>query len=552
MRINNNISALRTINVLDATNYSMQKAVKNLSTGLRINCAADDAAGLAISEGMRSQIRGLDQAIGNSQDGINMVQTAEGGLSEIHSMLQRMRELSVNAANDTLTSNDRQAIQSEMDQLTEEIDRVSTTTQFNRKKLLNGDASALTSTSDLSVKVSVRGGLRTIDQFGQKSSQEGNYLVRAEALVAGEGQIQKSSIFKTIDHEVSLVSSSSMSSGMVSSNAASLSTGSAGTVAARSTKLYDIDRFWDKNGKFAIEDPQTLSVLQGDGKRTSVTLYKDDTLGDVAEKLSMAILTGLGQGDEEDYVDLSGEGGDPSAADSAIIAGLKGGWLEASVKRIKDYYGMDATSTTYDEKIRVNILTDVPYGTLAMASSAYAHNGTAVTKKDFVLNLDTADFSPATGESGVSRQVQDGMALYDDRIVAHEMVHMLVGATIFTEEIGANNSIPTWMNEGLAELIHGADERLVNLEGGTVDGLSVAEVNNYVTKAIAWDGSDEAYAGAYLMARAFHQNGTDGADSVKNILADIQAAAGDGLMDIEIAQAISNHTNFSNNNLVLL
>ena len=113
MRIYHNIPALYAYNALNATNNALQKSIRTLSTGLRINSAADDAAGLAISEKMRSQINGLNMAVRNAQDGISMLQTAEGALSEVHSILQRMRELSVQAANDTLTQQDRQYIQLE-------------------------------------------------------------------------------------------------------------------------------------------------------------------------------------------------------------------------------------------------------------------------------------------------------------------------------------------------------------------------------------------------------------------------------------------------------
>jgi flagellin len=162
---------------------------------LRINSAADDAAGLAISEKMRAQIRGLDRASANAQDGISMIQTAEGALSETHSILQRMRELSVQAANDTLTQEDRQYIQLEVDQLKEEISRISTTTQFNKKKLLDGSAAVLWSSDNLSTKALIRGGLRQIDQFGQKAAVEGNFKISINAS-PGQAQIQKSDIFK--------------------------------------------------------------------------------------------------------------------------------------------------------------------------------------------------------------------------------------------------------------------------------------------------------------------------------------------------------------------
>lgn len=138
MRINTNIAALNTYNQYTVNNNAAAKSVEKLSSGLRINSAADDAAGLAISEKMRSQIRGLSQSSRNAQDGISMVQTAEGALDETEQILQRMRELSVEAANDTYTDDDKEAIQSEIDQLVQEIDRISTDTEFNNKKLLNG------------------------------------------------------------------------------------------------------------------------------------------------------------------------------------------------------------------------------------------------------------------------------------------------------------------------------------------------------------------------------------------------------------------------------
>src|SRR6056297_3083740 len=140
MRINTNVAALNSYNQLKNTQNNLSKSLSRLSSGKRINGAADDAAGLAISEKMGSQTRGLAQAQRNAQDGISMIQTAEGALKESHSILQRMRELSVQAANDTNTAEDRAEIQKELDQLTDEIDRIGNTTEFNTKELLNGGA----------------------------------------------------------------------------------------------------------------------------------------------------------------------------------------------------------------------------------------------------------------------------------------------------------------------------------------------------------------------------------------------------------------------------
>ncbi|MBI3964929.1 MAG: flagellin [Chloroflexi bacterium] len=138
MRINNNIMALNAQRNLMLNSTNLSKHVERLSSGLRINRAGDDAAGLSISEKLRGQIRGTDQAVRNSQDGISMIQTAEGALTETHAILQRMRELSVQATNDTLQSADRTAIASELSQLNTEVDRIANNTQFNGKTLLTG------------------------------------------------------------------------------------------------------------------------------------------------------------------------------------------------------------------------------------------------------------------------------------------------------------------------------------------------------------------------------------------------------------------------------
>lgn len=139
MRINHNISALRANNQLAKTNKLLDASLQRLSSGYRINSAADDAAGLAISEKMRTQIAGLDQASRNASDGISVIQTAEGALIEVESMLQRMRELAVQSANGVYTIEDRQAIQAEIDQLSQEISRISKNTEFNTMTLLNGN-----------------------------------------------------------------------------------------------------------------------------------------------------------------------------------------------------------------------------------------------------------------------------------------------------------------------------------------------------------------------------------------------------------------------------
>jgi flagellin len=141
MRINHNIAALNTHRQLSSASAAQSKSMEKLSSGLRINRAGDDAAGLAISEKMRGQIRGLDQASRNAQDGISLIQTTEGALNETHSILQRMRELAVQSANDTNTDTDRAELQKEVNELAAEVTRIGDNTEFNTKKLLDGNFS---------------------------------------------------------------------------------------------------------------------------------------------------------------------------------------------------------------------------------------------------------------------------------------------------------------------------------------------------------------------------------------------------------------------------
>ena len=155
MIVQHNMSAMNANRMLGVTSSSLSKSTEKLSSGYRINRAADDAAGLSISEKMRSQIRGLNKASDNAQDGISLIQTAEGALNESHSILQRMRELSVQASNGTETDDDREAVQKEISQLQEELTRISSTTEFNTMKLLDGSQGGSSSTTGSGPKFGV-------------------------------------------------------------------------------------------------------------------------------------------------------------------------------------------------------------------------------------------------------------------------------------------------------------------------------------------------------------------------------------------------------------
>ncbi len=221
MIINHNLSAINTLNALGKNTQATSKSLQKLSTGYRINGASDDAAGLAISEKMRGQISGLKQASSNAQDGISLLQTAEGGLDQTHSILQRMRELAVQSASDTNTSDDRQKIQSEVDQLAKEISRISNTTEFNTQNLLAGglsdtfhigananqnidvsvsamDAQTLGVASNIITAASVKAGTTglNISSVSRSLSDKTTYTVKVVSQTAATLSVAKSQTYK--------------------------------------------------------------------------------------------------------------------------------------------------------------------------------------------------------------------------------------------------------------------------------------------------------------------------------------------------------------------
>jgi len=206
LSINTNIASLQAQSNLNNVDKMLQQNQERLSSGLRINSAADDAAGLAISDRMTAQVRGMNQAVRNANDGISLAQTAEGGLKEITNIVQRMRELSVQAANDTNTSSDRASIQTEVDQLVEEMDRISNSTQFNGQNLLNGSFSGQF-------------------QVGANSGQQISFSISG----AGAGDIgQIATTTNTVDGSTSFDGSNDTINGVTLENSANVVSGANG------------------------------------------------------------------------------------------------------------------------------------------------------------------------------------------------------------------------------------------------------------------------------------------------------------------------------------
>lgn len=326
LRINTNIPAINTHSHLTGISQRYAKSVERLSSGLRINRAADDAAGLTISEKLRRQVRGLARATLNAQDGISMIQSAEGALNETHSILHRMRELAIQSANDTLTSRDRLEIQKEVTQLRDELNRIAYNTEFNTKKLLDGSQAAWTSTSSHHAKALVTGAVPV----------GGDYQVSLALLQAGVAQMQRTGIFTLVD--------------------------SPQTLASADTMLASIASMYDANGVFVLDTPQTLT-LHGNTRSAEVYLDSHVTLDELASRLQWAMTNekeGLGM--ENSHVKYV-------STVQSMVAGL-GGYLEmvsgfigkdgivsvAGDQSLVDALGFSTTREATDNHVEVSVL----------------------------------------------------------------------------------------------------------------------------------------------------------------------------------------------------
>lgn len=286
LRVYNNVIAINANRNLKITGMAISKSLERLSSGLRINRAADDAAGLAISEKLRAQIRGLNRASSNALDGISLIQTAEGALNETHSILQRMRELAVQAANGVYTAGDRQAIQLEVSQLTDEINRISKTTEFNSKTLLDGTMGALISTDDYTkIRAAVMGNV----------GKGGNFVLKAVAKTTGALQVQKTDVFTTTQNTDAVGKINYLGTWR-----ADATVDTAGVDGVGNTGVYQIEVPKAGGGSIAVNSTvdgrlQVISVGLATGAETIVSLFQAEEVSkNSVDKLLWTVNTTTG------------------------------------------------------------------------------------------------------------------------------------------------------------------------------------------------------------------------------------------------------------------
>ncbi|MBR1417946.1 MAG: hypothetical protein IJ576_03165, partial [Synergistaceae bacterium] len=276
MIINSNLFAKGIAGLYNKTSNALQKSISKLSSGLRMSVTDfNDASGMEIAQQMTSKLKGFEKAMAGGQDGISLIQTAEGALTEVDSMLQRMRELANQAANDTLTGQDRMYIQAEIDQLREEIDRVGNTTRFNNKALLNGNAAALWSTIPKETQAIIKGGLKAVDQFGQKFKADGNFNIELLAAPPGEAEVQKTNVFQ-YHHEIGWYADVAEDKGIAS---------------ASEQQLPDIDVEGGYN--INVKAEYVLDSSQSDVNGSANLAYKSNESGGTLSVISSNRLTNL-------------------------------------------------------------------------------------------------------------------------------------------------------------------------------------------------------------------------------------------------------------------
>lgn len=335
LRVNHNLTAMQAYTDLAGVSSRLDKSVERLSSGLRINRAADDAAGLTISEKLRRQVRGLARATLNAQDGISMIQSAEGALNETHSILHRMRELAIQSANDTLTSNDRLEIQKEVIQLRNDLNRIAYNTEFNTKKLLDGSQSAIISTDSHYIKGLVKG----------PALKGGDYSVSMALLEGGIAQLQRTQIFNVL--------------------------GEGDPLAKGTTMLHSIAQFYDANGVFILEEPQILT-LNGNSRSAEIVLDSFVTLDNLAAAIQNAIVDSVdGLDIESSTVKVINTAQTSFVGDGGyleILSGMIGepGLISfAGNQQVIDALGVSTTRAAKDNFVEA-VLTDEENNTVVM------------------------------------------------------------------------------------------------------------------------------------------------------------------------------------------
>ena len=435
MRINANIPSLLSFKSFEATQSKLTESVKRLTTGLRVRSAAADAAGLAISEKMTAIIRGTDQAIRNAQDGQSMLRVAEGALGEIHAIIQRMRELSLQAANDTLIAEDRTYIQLEIDELTAQINDIANNTQFNKKKILNGDSAVLWSTSTSDIAVIVSGNLIWTDKFGEKASAAGNYKLTFNTVQSGSENVQKSNVMylKHGTHESALIIDKL--SGLARLNALNMAEGD-WRLETRETPFGGV-KFYENTGSGTTEvEAENIGIADFDASATPNIVAPGEydirvsdvvpMMADFKDALDQGVVTG---------VEMSNRGA-TSDFDAVFEIEANETGTNAATQVYRDDIAVGVTIDNANLSAGVNIETSGTY-----ANNVFTHFAVTETDARDVMMGDITVTESYVAAAGASIGVTlDYMSAANQSATFETTYHADANATI-TLTLGANSLI---------------------------------------------------------------------------------------------------------------
>ncbi|HWV14242.1 MAG TPA: flagellinolysin [Cellvibrio sp.] len=527
--INTNTASLNAQRQILRSSDELDRASLRLSSGKRINHASDDAAGLVISSRMTSQVRGLDQAIRNANDGVSLLQVAEGALNETGNMLQRIRELSVQAASGIYSTGDRGTLNAEVKQLIAQIDLVAKDTQFNGRSILDGQSRnlALQIGADSGQLIKVQ--IPRVDSKTLGLGSTSGDISGAEIALSGSGGLSSSiptGAIKINGQALAAIPAATQLKDVIAAINSSIN-----AVEASSSLSLTADDFG--SGLLAGSSSLTISGINLDGSSQSYTVTNTSSLAELAQKIS-AQSHGVVQASVAEngklivsssamssltLVDSTGgtatgmsvgASADPDIA--AIVNALQTSWISESEALISNYLGMvgDNVDLTLNLIPIGDAQSDGAAGKVAWVSWQ-ANPGNPGT--NLSLNLDMADFTPASLPNG---NLVAGL-IYSDRVVAHEMVH-----AVMTRNMDMAG-LPGWFKEGTAEFIQGADERL---KGDIQAGLLPDQAAFSAAFAAAAVANPAAlgYSVGYLAVKMLHQEIINaGGAGISEVFDDLQA-----------------------------
>lgn len=540
--INSNIASLNAQRQLASSGRELDIASERLASGKRINSAADDAAGLAISNRMTSQIRGLNQAVRNAMDGVSMIQVAEGALDESTNLLQRVRELSIQAANGIYSDSDRATLDAEVQQLVSEVNRIAETTSFNGQKILEGSQKNIDIQVGAEAYQTISFGIPAMDSNSLGLASTSGDLVGAQMSIDGSGGLASelaSGALKINGYSLSAVSSGSNLQTLlddINNNVSGVSATSILTVESPSTgdgylsggEAVNISGILldGTSQSFSITDTQSLEEMVDKintkaGSLITASLSDEGKLVLTSDKFATMTVQDTTQGTATGI--NSTQIADPDIAE--VVEGLTSNWVAQAENLIETYFGIkgDGVDLTLDLTFTDGV------GDVAARVTALVPGGGGLGT-NLTLEVDMADFSASGDPSGGSPY------LYMDRIIAHEMVH----AVMFRNMNMLSTDLPEWFKEGAAELIHGGDERVeLDIAGGNLDNQ--AELSTaFATGKIGGGGiTAVGYSAGYVAVKMMHEDiiaaGGTGIDEVMAYL-----SAGDDI-STALANVASDH-----------